>query len=122
MSENNTSLEETEPQTEIQSEQPEPMNTQAEAQAGPEQQLQGTPMPIDQVQKMAFCNWCRNPLDLSGTDFSESNFVDTDKQWHGQTAQAVYCNDCLKDDFRKSQPKSVINRVTLDETNIENLP
>lgn len=112
MSENNTSLEDVESQTE----------SQPQPNAGPETQLQGQPTPIDQIQKVGNCNWCRNPLDLSGTDFSESNFVDTGKQWHGQPAQAVYCNDCLNDDFRKSQPKSVLDRVTLDETNIENLP
>lgn len=54
--------------------------------------------------------------------FTESNFVDTQKSWHGGTAQAVYCTDCLNIPDRVNEPKSVLDRTTFDEANLEDLP
>jgi hypothetical protein len=91
--------------------------------ASPEQQQQQAPLTAAQIQEAgALCNWCRNPLIMSGSNFDESNFIDTGKQWHGSAAVAAYCDDCSNDSFRTSQPKAVIDRITLQEENVSNLP
>jgi serine protease inhibitor len=48
---------------------------------------------------------------------SEKNFVDTGKKY-----PALYCSNCLADEFRVKQPKTAINPDTLDEYNIAEMP
>ena len=81
-------------------------------------------MELEQIQQQAKCNWCRNPMVISDI-ITESNFIDVGKKWHDNdttNAQALYCSECLADEFRVRQPKSVIDRVTLDEANVSDLP
>jgi hypothetical protein len=78
---------------------------------------------LKEIQARAFCNWCRRPL--QGEDgLSEGNFIDTGKIFpaNQKKAYAVFCNTCKDDDFRVKQPKSALNKETLDEVNIELLP
>jgi hypothetical protein len=85
---------------------------------------QQQPLTIEQIQLQAFCNWCRNPLVMSDS-FAEANFVDIGRKWHDEdsdNAQAVYCQMCIGDTFRTSQPKSVIDRTTLEECDVSQLP
>lgn len=59
---------------------------------------------------------------MSGTEFTESNFIDTGKTFDGTTkATAPYCTDCLADSFRVSQPKSALNKVTLARVDVSGL-
>ena len=74
------------------------------------------------MQEKARCNWCLNPLAMSGEDFGESNFVDTGKKYpDGSPAFAVYCTDCLNDESRVKQPRSAIRKDTLDTISVESL-
>ena len=87
-------------------------------------QSAGTPLTLEQIQLSALCNWCRNPLVMSD-NFDETNFVDIGRPWHqGDTsnAQAVFCETCINDTFRTGQPKAIIDRVTLDEIDVAELP
>jgi hypothetical protein len=68
------------------------------------------------IQQQARCNWCRNPMVMS-EPLSEKNFVDTGKKY-----PALYCSNCLADEFRVKQPKVAINPDTLDEYNIAEMP
>lgn len=79
---------------------------------------------LKEIQARAFCNWCRRPLVDEKENIGESNFVDTGKIFPStqKKAYAVYCSDCKNDQFRVKQPKSALNRDTLDETNLEDLP
>lgn len=77
-------------------------------------------MKLEDIQARARCNWCRNVLNTSET-ITESNFVDTGKKFaDGKPAFALYCNECLADSFRTSQPKAAIarDRETLDEIDV----
>lgn len=79
---------------------------------------------LEEIQLRALCNWCRNPLVMS-EQFDESNFKDIGRKWHeddSANAQAVYCGTCINDEFRTGQPKSVIDRTTLDECDVDQLP
>lgn len=78
---------------------------------------------IDEIRKKACCNWCRNVLDTSET-MTESNFINTGKSFPSDstTAYALYCNDCLASAFRTSEPKTAINRTTLEEIDLDELP
>lgn len=74
---------------------------------------------LTEIQQRSFCNWCRNPLTMSDK-LTESNFVDTGKEFSdGTKAYAVYCYACLDMKERVEQPKSAINKATLDELNLE---
>lgn len=77
---------------------------------------------LEEIQLAAQCNWCLNPLTMSGDTFNESNFVDTQKQYHGGIGQAVYCVDCLASPNRVADPKSVIDRTTLQVSRYDELP
>ena len=84
----------------------------------------GQPLSLDEIQQRGLCNWCRNQLVITD-NFSESNFVDIGRTWHeGDTdnAQAVYCGDCLNDQYKKDNPKAVVDRTNLSTCNIEELP
>jgi hypothetical protein len=75
---------------------------------------------LKEIQANASCNWCRNPLKNDPANLSEKQFIDTKLKFgDGEKAEAVYCSECIEDEFRKSQPKSAINRKTLGEANIE---
>lgn len=80
-------------------------------------------MELIEIQQKARCNWCLNPLDTPD-NITESNFIDTGKKFNEEdetNATALYCNQCLADTFRTSQPKAAINRENLTEVNIESL-
>lgn len=75
-----------------------------------------------EIQAQARCNWCVNGLKDQIEAITEANFIDTGKTFTDSTpATAVYCNECLASDFRTSQPKSVLNRDTLNEIDIAQL-
>jgi hypothetical protein len=79
---------------------------------------------LNKIQQQTYCNWCRNSMTMS-EPITEANFVDVGKKWHDsdtENAKALYCSDCLKDPARVRQPKSVIDRVTLAEINVSDLP
>ncbi len=79
-------------------------------------------MELEQIQLQAKCNWCRNSLDVAGPGITESNFIDTGKTFgDGTKATALYCNECLANEYRTSNPKAAINRNTLDEINVDTL-
>ena len=101
--------------------QPEQPQQQQETQTQSLGASQQSALSLQEIQLQALCNWCRNPLVMSNAQFTESNFVDTGKTWHGGSAQAVYCDDCINIDFRKNNPKSVIDRTNLEEANIQDL-
>lgn len=74
------------------------------------------------IQKQARCNYCRNTLDVAGPGVTESNFIDTGKTFgDGTKATALYCNECLANEYRTSNPKAAINRNTLDEIDVSTL-
>jgi|SRR5215510_931983 len=83
-----------------------------------------TDLSYEEIQQQAFCNWCRNPMVMSEA-ITEANFVDVGKKWHPddtKNATALYCSECLANDFRKQQPKAAINRTNLSELNVADLP
>jgi hypothetical protein len=78
-------------------------------------------MKLEEIQQKARCNWCRNILDTS-EKITENNFVDTGKKYqNGDPAYALYCNECLAWENRRSDPKAVIDRETLYEINVDAL-
>lgn len=70
----------------------------------------------EEIQQKARCNWCRQDL-IYSEPISEANFIDVGKKY-----PALFCSRCLNDDFRKGQPKMVINLTTYDEYYIEDIP
>lgn len=79
-------------------------------------------MELEQIQLLARCNWCRNSLNVAGPGITEANFIDTGKTFsNGTKATALYCNECLPNEYRTSNPKAAINRNTLDEIDVSTL-
>lgn len=77
---------------------------------------------LEQIQQAAKCNWCMGFLKDQHDAITEANFIDTGKSFPDDgPASAVYCNECLADEFRTSQPKAAIDRNTLTEINVEDL-
>lgn len=106
--------------------QPPPTGPETQQQQAPEAQQQsiGQPKSIEEIQLTALCNWCRNALVMS-SPFSDANFIDAGIKWRSSdsdNAEAVYCTDCLADPYRVSNPKFVIDRATLGQGDVTQLP
>ena len=73
------------------------------------------------IQSVTKCNWCRNEMIMS-EPITDANFVATGKKAGGGDLYALYCSDCLAKEDRVKQPKSGINKQTLAEFNLAELP
>ena len=73
------------------------------------------------IQAVTKCNWCRNEMIMS-EPITDANFVATGKKAGGGDLYALYCSDCLAKEDRVKQPKTGINKQTLAEFNLAELP
>lgn len=77
---------------------------------------------LEQIQQQCRCNWCLNALANTSGEITDANLIDTGRKFpDGKPAYALYCNECLADQNRVKQPKSVLS-TALKEINIESLP
>jgi hypothetical protein len=88
-----------------------------------EQQPQGTGGAPDfqHIQAVTKCNWCRNDMIMS-EPISDANFIATGRKAGGADLYALYCSDCLAKEDRVKQPKTGLNKQTLAEFNLADLP
>ena len=73
------------------------------------------------IQAVTKCNWCRNEMVMS-EPITDANFIATGKKAGGSDLYALYCSDCLAKEDRVKQPKTGINKQTLAEFNLADLP
>ena len=85
---------------------------EAKAAAGPD---------FQHIQAVTKCNWCRNEMIMS-QPITDANFIATGKKAGGSDLYALYCSDCLAKEDRVKQPKTGINKQTLAEFNLADLP
>lgn len=80
-------------------------------------------MDYTDIQEKARCNWCLNPMTMSES-ITEANFVPVKgkRANDGKQAVALYCSSCLANEQRVSQPKAAIDKNTLQEINVQDLP
>lgn len=71
----------------------------------------------EEIYQKARCNWCRNYLVDVSEPITEANLMDVGKKY-----PALFCSNCLREEFRTKQPKMCINLTTYDEYYIEDLP
>jgi hypothetical protein len=77
---------------------------------------------LKEIQEKGFCNWCRNALAAQTEPITDKNLVDTGKSFgDGEKGYAVFCSECVQNEFRRNQPKTAINKKTGAEINIESL-
>ena len=74
------------------------------------------------IQQKTNCNWCRNLMIMS-EPITDANFIQVKGKVmnNGQPAYALYCSSCLALEERVRDPKSAIDKETLQEFNLEGL-